>query len=233
MYESIGVSNNGNFLLNYSYHLPVAKGRLGLGIRPGVYYQALDFTKLNPVDINDPNLLGGNETQIKPDLGLGVWYRAEKWYAGVAADHLIQSEFDFGTTDTDSSTGLRNQLVPHYTFTGGYTFELTYELKLTPSVIFRTAEFNQSYFQLGAIATYNDRIWGGLTYRQGGDLTALVGMGFLEDNVLKAGIALDYGLQGARNDALSPLSTEVLISYTLPVAAPGSKPVIRTPRFRH
>lgn len=233
MYESIGVSNNGNFLLNYSYHLPVAKGRLGLGIRPGIYYQALDFTKLNPVDPFDPNLQGGNETQIKPDLGLGLWYSAENWYVGIAGDHMIGSEFDFGTVDTDSSTGLRNQLVPHYTFTAGYVFEVTYELKVTPSVIYKTAEFNQGYFQIGAIGTYNDRIWGGLTYRQGGDLTALVGMGFLEDNVLKAGIAIDYGLQGDRNDALSPLSTEVLVSYTLPVAAPGAKPVIRTPRFRH
>lgn len=233
MYERIGVSNNGNFSLNYSYHLPVAKGRLGLGIRPGVYYQSLDFTKLRAVDPDDPTLQGGNETQMKPDLGLGLWYRAENWYLGVAADHMIASEFDFGTVDTDSSTGLRNQLVPHYTITGGYTFEVTYEIKVTPSFIYQTSEFEQGVWQLGAVGVYNDRIWGGLTYRQGGDLTFLVGMGFLEDNVLKTGIGLDYGLQGDRNEALSAVSAEVIVSYTLPVAAPGAKPVIRTPRFRH
>lgn len=232
MYESIGVTNNGNFLLNYSYHLPVAKGRLGIGIRPGVYYQAIDFTKFRAVE-DEPLLNQGLETQVRPDLGFGLWYRAENWYAGFGADHLLQSSFDFNITATDTSGEIQNRLVPHYTFTAAYIFEVTYEIKVTPSVFFQSSEFTQNIFAFGAIATYNDRIWGGFTYRQGGDLTALIGMGFLEDNVLRAGIAFDYGIQGDRNDALSAVSTEVLISYTLPVAAPGAKPVIRTPRFRH
>ena len=101
----------------FAYHLGIKNAKLSIGLRAGFYSQTMDFEKYRYVDQNDPLLANkGQESQIRPDLAAGIYYRAEKYYAGISINHLIQSEFDFGM---DS---LRNALKSHMNLTGGYMY---------------------------------------------------------------------------------------------------------------
>ena len=81
------------------------------------------------------------------------------------------------------------------------------------------------------MGTYKERMWGGLSFRQGDAMIALLGYSILKDNSLKLGYAFDYTIKA--RDAKSTTSHEIMLSYELPMLSAGGKKIIRTPRFRH
>jgi hypothetical protein len=93
------------------------------------------------------------------------------------------------------------------------------------------SDFNTYSFEVSAVATYNEKFWGGLSFRQGDAAIVLVGVSLLKDNSLRLGYAFDYIIKAR---ALKrPTSNEFMLSYTLPPHTPKIKSITRTPRFRH
>ncbi|HYG39905.1 MAG TPA: type IX secretion system membrane protein PorP/SprF [Cytophagales bacterium] len=221
--DQIGPFQNLEAQFSYAYHLPIFKGKLSLGLRGGFFSQAIDFDKLRPNDIDDPTIPAGKESQIKPDMGIGLYYRAEKYFIGASFNHLLKTEFQFAKDTT------RNALEQASYFTGGYDFKYSGDLTITPSVLVQT-DFKQLSVQGGVLATYKDRFWGGLSYRQSEAAIIMLGMALLKDNSLKIGYSFDYIVTAQK--AKSATSSELMLSYTLPVATTNKKSIIRTPRFR-
>ena len=112
--DNLGAQNNLVVHGAYAYHLGIKNSKLSFGLSAGIYSQSIDFVQYRPVDRDDPVLEGrGNESQIRPDVNAGVYFRTEKYYAGVSFNHLLKSEFDFGVAE------LRNALENHMAFTFG------------------------------------------------------------------------------------------------------------------
>lgn len=222
--DRLGPLNNLNIQASYAYHLVIGEAKMSFGLRGGIFSQTINFDEYRPVDPGDPLIGSGKETQFRPDASVGVYYQAEKYFGGVALNHITNAEFDMG------SDSLRNPLVNHLNATGGYHYQLNYDVVLTPSFFFIT-DFNSFHFDISVIGTYREKFWGGLSYRNSESATALLGFSFLEDNALSIGYAFDYVLFA--QEAKQPTSHEIQLSYKLPVVTGGGKPVQRTPRFRH
>ncbi len=222
--DVIGPQNNIQFMGSYAYHLGVGNGKLSFGVRAGVYGQSIDFNKYRPVNPDDPLLLNGKESQYRPDMGVGIYYKAEKYFGGVSLNHILKSEFDFG------SDSLKNALANNVIINGGYRYELNYDVILTPSVLIKT-DFVSYSFDISVLATYREKFWGGLSYRQSEAVIALMGVNLLKDKSLKLGYSLDYIIQAQK--AKQATSHEILMSYNMPAVTGGGKKIIRTPRFRH
>ena len=124
----------------------------------------------------------------------------------------------------------RNALDNHSYFTAGYDYELNYNFIVTPSVLVKT-DFVTYSVEASVIGTYNEKMYGGVSFRQGDAVIALLGYSLLKDNSLKLGYAFDYVIKA--QDAKAATSHEIMISYTLPLISAGGKKIIRTPRFRH
>jgi type IX secretion system PorP/SprF family membrane protein len=86
--DVIGPQNNIQFMGSYAYHLGVGKGKLSLGVRAGIVGQSIDWEKYRAVNPDDPILQNGKESQYRPDLGVGAYYKAEKYYAGLSLNHI-------------------------------------------------------------------------------------------------------------------------------------------------
>jgi len=224
MDDRLGPQNNLNIQASYAYHLVIGPAKLSFGIKAGIFSQTINFNEYRPIDSGDPLIRDGKESQIRPDMGVGVFYQAEKYYGSVSLNHIIKSQFDFG------SDSLRNPLVNHLILTGGYHYQLNYDIVLTPSFLFIT-DFNSYTFDLSVVGTYKEKFWGGLSYRQSEAITALLGYSFLKDNALSIGYSFDYVLFA--QEAKQATSHEIQLSYKLPVVIDGGKPIQRTPRFRH
>ena len=222
--DVIGPQNNIQFMASYAYHLGVGNGKLSLGLRAGIYGQSIDFTKYRPVDPNDPLILNGKESQYRPDMGVGIFYKAEKYHAGVSLNHILKTQFDF------NSDSLKNALVNTMILTGGYRYEVNYDIILTPTLLVKT-DFVSYSFDISVLATYREKFWGGLSYRQSEAVVALLGVNLLKDKSLKLGYSLDYVIQAQK--AKQATSHELLLSYNMAAVTGGGKKVIRTPRFRH
>ncbi len=222
--DNLGPLNNLEAQMSYAYHLGLKNGKLSFGIKAGIFSQSIDRNAYRPNVSPDPLIDAGQDSQIRPDLAFGIFYRAEKYFGGVSVNHITKAQFDFGEAES------RNALEQHMIITGGYDYEFNYKLVITPSVLVKT-DFNSYSFDLSVIGTYNEKMWGGLSFRQSEAMIIILGYSLLKDNSLKLGYSFDYVIQN--QDAKEPTSHEFMLSYTLPPAIAGGKKIIRTPRFRH
>jgi len=222
--DNLGALTNLEVQASYAYHISIREAKLSFGIRGGVYTQTTDFDKYRWFDPDDPLRQSGKESQFRPDMAAGVYYRAEKYYIGISATHLIKSKFDYGI---DS---LQNALETHMYITGGYDYQLNYDIVLSPSILVKT-DLKTYSFDVSLLATFREKLWGGLSFRQSEAMIAMIGYSFLKDNSFKVGYGFDYVIKA--QEAKNATSHEILLSYTLPVVSSGERRIIRTPRFRH
>jgi type IX secretion system PorP/SprF family membrane protein len=222
--DRLGALNNLEIQASYAYHLAFKNSKLSFGLRAGVVSQSIDFDQYRWVDPDDPLRQSGKETQIRPDLSAGIYYRAQKYYLSLSASHLLNSEFNFG------NDSLANALVPHLYFMAGYDYEINYDFVLRPSVLVKS-DLTTYSFDLSLLAYFRDKLWFGFSFRQSDAMIALIGYSFLKDNSLRLGYSFDYIINA--QEAKNPTSHELILSYTLPVLSGGEKRIIRTPRFRH
>ena len=224
--DRLGPQNNLEAQASYAYHLGIKDSKLSFGLRLGIYSQTIDFEMYRAVQQDDRLLENktGKESQIRPDLAAGLFYRSEKYYVGLGFNHLIKSEFDFGISD------FRNALENHMNITAGYFYEVNFDLQLNPTVLVKT-DFNEYSFDVGVIATLKDKMWGGVSFRQSEAANILLGYAFMKDHSLKFGYSIDVIVKDAQ--AKSNFSHELMLSYQLPVNPGSGKKVVRTPRYRH
>ncbi|HEU5147896.1 MAG TPA: type IX secretion system membrane protein PorP/SprF [Chryseosolibacter sp.] len=223
--DKLGPQNNLEAHAMYAYHLGLKDAKLSFGVKVGVYSQSINYDQYRAIHPDDPLLKDktGKESQLRPDVGFGLFYRAEKYYLGVGVNHLTRAEFDFNVNDA------RNALENHLHFTGGYFYEVNFDLTLNPTVLVKT-DFKEYSFDLGVIATLKDKMWAGLSFRQSEAANVLLGYSFLKDKALRLGYAIDVVVKD--QEAKENFSHELLVSYQLPIYATGKK-VVRTPRYRH
>ena len=218
------VYNNNEFQINYAYHLAVKETKLSFGIRLGAFMQSIDRSQLDPLQPDDALLMGGENSQIRPDLGAGIFWRSEKMYAGLSFNHLLETEFNFG------NDVIRNPLEQHIYLMGGYDYEFTYDITISPAFLVKSDTKTYS-FDLAVTADYRRKFWGGLSFRQQEAVIAMLGYSFFKDSPLKLGYAFDLVVIGTQ--AKSQTSHEFMLNYVLPVSSGAAKKVKRTPRFRH
>ena len=222
--DKLGPQNNLEAQLSYAYHLGIKESKLSVGMKLGMYSQTVNFNLYKPSDFNDPLLQqAGRQSQIRPDLSVGVFLRKEKYYAGVSFNHLIKSEFDFGVNQ-------RNALKQHIYLTGGYFYQVNFDIKLQAVTLIKS-DFTKTTFDLGGLVYFKDTMWGGLSFRQSEAAILMLGYTFLKDKSLKLGYGLDYVIKDQA--AKQPTSQEFMLIYELPTNPGSGKKVVRTPRYRH
>lgn len=222
--DQLGPQNNMEAQAMYAYHLGIKESKLSFGIKVGMFSQSINGKHYRYIQEGDDLIVTGKESQVRPDLGIGVMYRSEKYYAGFGINHLLKSQFDFGINQA------RNALENHMNFTAGYYYEVNFDLKLNPTILVKT-DFKEYSFDLGVIATLKDKMWAGISFRQSEAANVLLGYSFLKDKSLRFGYAIDVIVKD--QEAKENFSHELMLSYQLPVTAKTGKKVVRTPRYRH
>ena len=229
--DNLGPSNNLELQLSMSYQMKFNNGAtLNFGIKGGLYSASLDFDELVFVDPTDVVAgMSGKESQMKPDLGLGVLYRNGNFFGGLSANHLIGSVFDFGEDQ------ISNQLSRHYYLNAGYDYNINSQLTITPTILLKSVGLNTYNFDLSVIGKYNDNLWAGLAYRQSESASAMFGYKLLSDKSLTLAYAFDFIVTDS--DSKRPTSHELMLIYNFKSKSSdprkaGSR-IIRTPRYRY
>lgn len=168
--DELGFETNVGVKIAYAYHMRLDFGRLGLGAQVGFLDKRTDFSKFTPITPGDPVLIGGEETHMYADFGLGAFYMAnDNYWGGISVSQLRQAKGNLG----ESNYSLRR----HYYLTGGYNYTLPSNAAymFSPSVLVKT-DAKSMQFDLNALITYNNRFWGGVSYRPQDALVLLFGL---------------------------------------------------------
>ncbi len=234
--DEIGAQRLTSIRGGYNYQKTVGNGILSFGAGVGLQQWSLDGNLLRTPDgiYDEPGVINHNDDLlgISSDQGntlsfsAGVFYQTERFEAGLSVDHLAEPMIDL--------TALSYRFLRSYYGYAAGSFELGDAVILRPSVWFRSdAIESQADFSL--IATYNDNIFGGASFRgysnNTTDAVAII-FGFHLTRQIQLAYAFDI--------ALSPLqsvhngSHEIVVKYNLgrPIGQGVPPPIIYHPRAR-
>ena len=190
--DNIGFNKNLGFNLAYSYKIDLKKGKLGLGINAGFFNDALKATWITPqtnASTEDNSIPGVSESAFGIDMGLGAYYKNDELYFGLSIAHLLQPKVKYQNTST--------YLNRNYNMLAGYRFVLPNPLiEIRPST-YLTSDGKVVSLTLNTNIVYNKKFWGGVSYRTGDAIIAMLGIELF--NGLKVGYSYDYTTTGLQH----------------------------------
>ena len=200
--------------LSYAYRKEMAGGNLGIGLSVGMLQDGITG-EYKPSQTGDGAIPSSGKA-AGFDFGAGLYYNSDKIYVGLSSTHLNEPTIA-------SSEDLLN-VERHYYLTAGYLHELSPELMLKPSVFVKSDGVTTS-LDLSALLEYNNRFWGGVTYRPAEDAIVLLGMRLNES--LRFGVAYDVPISNVSGAG----SMEFMVNYCFKIDYSKVVKGFKNPRF--
>jgi len=220
--DEIGFEKNIGLKLNYAYRFNLGEGNLGIGANVGFLNKSIDFSKFKPIDDGDPLLSSKDkQTNFMTDFGFGAYYKVpSKYFVGFSMSQLTQPAQKIGT----ASVELRR----HYYLTAGYEYPLPNnpEFELDPSFLIKSDGVTLQY-DFNALVRYNNKFWGGVTYRVQDAVAILLGMNYKN---FRFGYAYDVTTSKMAT-AGSSGSHELMLGYCFKIIIEKPRKSYRNTRF--
>lgn len=217
--DKIGFQDNIYVNLIYAYQTTLGSGDLGIGLQLSLLNNKIDFSKYRPINGNDPLLTGkSEETDMIFDGGIGLYYRVpDTYYLGLSVLQLLGSKSSFDGTAT--------KLARQINLVGGYQFTLPNSpaFDILPSIMIKT-DFSSIQYDISALLRYNNKVWGGLSYRLQDAVSIILGMKYKNFT-----IGYSYDIP---TSAIGSYGThEVRVGYCFKIEIDKIKKIYRNTRF--
>jgi len=202
--DELGFEKNTGVKIGYAYHTPVWFGNMGIGMQVGFIDKVIDFSKFDPIN-DDPILSGGSdESAMLIDFAFGVFYKEPDWWAGLSATQMFEN-------DREIADNAMYELKRHTYLTGGFDFPIPNHPKflISPSSLIKT-DFNSLQFDINTMINYDDRFWGGLSYRFKDAIVVFLGLNI---NEISIGYSYDITTSLIGRQRRSYGSHEIMIKY--------------------
>ena len=223
--DNIGFERNINIAASYSYHLELGQGLLGIGINAGMVNQTLNPTWVIPTGDShtpasgDPLIPENKESAVAFDAGLGLYYKADRYYASLSVTHLNQPKLKFSKGTPYIS---RN-----FYLTAGYTLQLPDpSLELLPSFLAFT-DGKAAQIDLTTLIRYNKKVWGGVSYRYGDAVVGIIGLELF--NGIRFGYSYDFTISDMGKNSNG--SHEFMVNYCFDLGLGKSPMKYKSIRF--
>lgn len=198
--DELGFENTFQAKLAYAFRFNIGSGNLAIGADVGLVQKSIDgdFKFNDPGDpIIPTSSVSGN---VLGDLGAGIYYNSDKLYLGASATHLLEDEVDYDEFTT--------VLARHYYFTGGYRFDLSPAVSLTPSFFIKNVA-DQTQADINANLYFNNRFWIGGSYRLEDAIVILAGLNITPN--LRLGYSYDMTTSDLKE--YSSGTHEIMLGY--------------------
>ena len=223
--DNIGFDKDINLSASYSYLLDLGMGKLGIGLNLGMLNKTLSPTwqipsgdAFTPVS-GDPLIPENKESYVAFDAGLGLYYKADRYYASLSVTHINQPKIKFSKGEPYISR--------HYYLTGGYTLQLPNpSLELIPS-LFAFSDGKVVQVTATSLIRYNKKAWGGVSYRAGDAIIAIVGFELF--NGIRLGYSYDFTISDIGKTSSG--SHEFMVNYCFDLSLGKSPMKYKSIRF--
>ncbi|MEK6151614.1 type IX secretion system membrane protein PorP/SprF [Flavobacteriaceae bacterium 3-367] len=196
-----------------SYTIDVSQdAKLSFGLKAGGNLLNLDFVGLNNFD--SETITGDNiENRFSPNFGLGLYYHTDRFYAGLSAPNILETEhFDNSQRDANSVSFLSAERINFYLITG-YVFDLNGNLKFKPALLTKAVGGAPLQVDISASFLFNEKFSFGAAYRWDAAISALAG--FQITDQLMLGLAYDRETTDLGSTQFNDGSFEVFLRFEL------------------
>lgn len=224
VHDQIGPATESNINVDYSYSITTSeKSELSFGLKAGLDILDVDYTKLNIFDQSDPRFQSNVDNKLQPQIGAGVYFNTDKFYAGLSVPNFLTTEhFDSSSLDNASNASVASERL-HYFLIAGYVFDISDNLKFKPATLVKAVSGSPLQWDASANFLINDKFTVGAAYRWGAALSAM--LGFQASEQIFIGFGYDY--QSTDLEEYSNGSYELMLRFEL-----FKKPErVLTPRF--
>ncbi|PWJ45035.1 PorP/SprF family type IX secretion system membrane protein [Sediminitomix flava] len=158
--DQIGISSQTQLAFMACYRIIGHNKALSFGLSGIASNYQHDLSQLNPQNPQDPLLQGtATESYWQPNVGIGIYYYTHNYFAGFSIPKLLQHK----STSTDTELG--SETVRHYFLNGGVKFNLSDQVKIVPSILFKFVESAPLQADISSLVVLQDLIWLGGTFR--------------------------------------------------------------------
>jgi len=187
-----GITNRTGAQFTYAYHIPMKENQLSFGLALSAYQFKINDEDIVLYQEVDPLLDGSDKVLFIPDASFGVMLTGRDYFAGFSISDLFQASLKFGQNNYESY-----RLHRHYYLMGGYTFDITGDISIQPTVLLKTTtqNINQVQIDFNTRVYFKDDYWAGLSWRTRDAMVFMAGVKFSQYYI---GYAFDYTLSSIR-----------------------------------
>jgi type IX secretion system PorP/SprF family membrane protein len=223
--DKIGPVEENNVYADFSYTINFgANSKLAFGLKAGATFQKVGlFTDIGNGYTQQPddNAFSENSNNSKLNIGTGLFYYTNKFYAALSVPNMLKSKhLDITRNGQELQFGTETQ---HYFLTSGYVFDLSANTKFKPSFMLKSAFNAPTSLDCSANFLLFEKYEIGATYRMDDSFGAMVN--FSVTPSIRVGYAYDHVVSEIRGTA--PASHEFMLLFDLNL----SKKVSVSPRF--
>ena len=210
--DELGYENFSYFYGDFSYTLPVGeKAKLAFGIKAGFTQYNIDQSLLDDQTVQNDPFFDDVSNRWSPNIGLGAFYHTDRWYLGLSAPRILNTDYNNGKRGAVDYVALER--VSYY-FTGGYVFDLSETTKFKPAMLLKATNGAPLSFDITANFLFNETFWLGASYRINESAAALGGIAdFQVSKQIRIGYAYEYPISELR--AYTSGTHEILLMYEL------------------
>lgn len=171
--DKLGYENYLNMKLSYAYYLKLTEQRrLSFGLGFGILNKGINGTNLTYEEAGDEHAVTTNINKLKPDFDFGIAYNSPNLSVGLSSTHI--------TNSLKKSEIIK---VPrHYYFYAKYKINVSDKVNIVEAIELKNSIFI-TQFDVSALAFYDKKFWGGLSYRLNDAYSILLGVN-INKNIL-------------------------------------------------
>ncbi|MBT8178902.1 MAG: type IX secretion system membrane protein PorP/SprF [Eudoraea sp.] len=222
--DEIGPTSETYFDLDISYTIKASDdARISFGIKGSAHLLDIRFSELNQNLANpggpDPTLQQDIQNRFSPNIGAGVYYHTQRFYAGFSVPRILEtSHFD------ESSLSTATEQMTFYLISG-YVMDMSAFWKFKPAILSKVTKGAPLQLDLSANFMYNDKFIIGAAYRWDAAFSGMAGFQISPSFLI--GLAYDREITELGNAAFNDGSFEVILRYDF-IRVQGN---LKSPRF--
>ena len=202
--DKIGVHRDLTALANYAFHLKTGKSSfLSMGIQAGLHHKRSDYSSLIDPLLQDPKISEATLTNTFFDVGAGIYFRSERWHAGLSAPQILPE--NIVVNDTASFRFSRTNFFAFLK----HRISITESIDLEPAGLLKYFYGTPLSFDLTLNTIFYQALTFGISYRKGESVDFLL-RGQITPQ-LAFGYSYDYPVGDIQQ--LSNGSHELMVHY--------------------
>ncbi|ALJ03946.1 hypothetical protein APS56_01725 [Pseudalgibacter alginicilyticus] len=221
--DELGYENFSYLYGDFSYTIPVGlKTKLAFGLKAGFTQYFIDQELLTDPTISTDPFFDDVSNRWSPNIGLGAFLHTNKWYVGLSAPRILNTDYNNGKQGSIDYVALER--VSYY-LTGGYVFDLSNTTKFKPAALLKATNGAPLSFDITANFLFNNVFWLGGSYRINESAAALGAIAdFQVSKQLRIGYAYEYPISELRTYTSG--THEILLMFEI-----FQSKRIKSPRF--
>jgi type IX secretion system PorP/SprF family membrane protein len=88
-FMSYGYTKTSGVFASYAYHVRAGNGKLSFGLKAGIDMAKTNYSGINLIDNTDPVFTAGPDSYTLPNIGAGVYYYSDKFFAGLSVPWFL------------------------------------------------------------------------------------------------------------------------------------------------